>query len=537
MKRPIVKVVGVLGLLWGIGGGESLAQVGTTGAGNAYPPTSIPLPYQTRAPRVQPRGAVSDRPVLASMVQDPPNPSPTTPVAEGPSELSSPTGSPGPANETDVALPRADRAEGGGGPTTAEEGELAAEEAKEEEGSGKDETKLLMNFFNRADAPVKVYGWIENSFTGNTLGTPKNDLNFGVNPNYQANRWMGNQYYLVIENPLEQNDRINFGFRVDNLFGNDWQFNHMRGLFEHSFRLNHFAGYDPAQIYGEVHLPWLTKGGLDVKGGRFYTILGYEVVPAIGRPLLSVPYMFNYGQPFTHLGMISTLHLTDRVNVLNGVVNGYDRWFNANYKWNYIGGVTWTSKSGKSSFAASYIFGPNQYPHFLSGTNQQIFLPGNTIPPHEDGRRNLGYGSNNRLSFTFVYSYKWTEKLTQVAEVDLSYENNIPGSGGLTLANGLFSGGADRNDSWQAFGNWFLYAFNDKLTGVWRSEVFRDDGGQRTGFRDTFYEQTLGLIYKPKPWLWVRPEARYDWSQFTHPYFDGTKKSQFTIAADIILLF
>lgn len=537
MKRPIVKVVGVLGLLWGIGGGEGLAQVGTTGAGNAYPPTSIPLPYQTRAPRVQPRGAVSDRPVLASMVQDPPNPSPTTPVAEGPSELSSPTGSPGPANETDVALPRADRAEGGGEPTTAEEGELAAEEAKEEEGSGKDETKLLMNFFNRADAPVKVYGWIENSFTGNTLGTPKNDLNFGVNPNYQANRWMGNQYYLVIENPLEQNDRINFGFRVDNLFGNDWQFNHMRGLFEHSFRLNHFAGYDPAQIYGEVHLPWLTKGGLDVKGGRFYTILGYEVVPAIGRPLLSVPYMFNYGQPFTHLGMISTLHLTDRVNVLNGVVNGYDRWFNANYKWNYIGGVTWTSKSGKSSFAASYIFGPNQYPHFLSGTNQQIFLPGNTIPPHEDGRRNLGYGSNNRLSFTFVYSYKWTEKLTQVAEVDLSYENNIPGSGGLTLANGLFSGGADRNDSWQAFGNWFLYAFNDKLTGVWRSEVFRDDGGQRTGFRDTFYEQTLGLIYKPKPWLWVRPEARYDWSQFTHPYFDGTKKSQFTIAADVILLF
>ncbi|MHC5537720.1 outer membrane beta-barrel protein, partial [Singulisphaera rosea] len=426
---------------------------------------------------------------------------------------------------------------GGGEPTTAEAGELAAEEAKEEEGSGKDESKLLMNFFNRADAPVKVYGWIENSFTGNTLGTPKNDVNFGVNPNSQANRWMGNQYYLVIENPLEQNDKINFGFRVDNLFGNDWQFNHMRGLNEHSFRLNHFLGYDPAQIYGEVHLPWLTKGGLDVKGGRFYTILGYEVVPAIGRPLLSVPYMFNYGQPFTHLGMMSTLHLTDRINILNGTVNGYDRWFNANYKWNYIGGITWTSKSGKSNFALSYIFGPNQYPRFLSGTNQQIFLLGNTIPPHEDGRRNLGYGSNNRLSFTGVYSYKWTDKLTQVAEVDLSYENNIPGSGGVTLANGLFSGGADRNDSWQGFGNWFLYAFNEKLTGVWRSEVFRDDGGQRTGYRDTFYEQTVGLVYKPKPWLWVRPEARYDWSQFTHPFFDGTKKSQFTIAADVILLF
>ncbi len=80
------------------------------------------------------------------------------------------------------------------------------------------------------DSPVKIYGWIQNSYTGNTLGTPKNAINFGVNPNYLANRWMGNQYYLIIENPLEQNDKINFGFRVDNLFGNDWVFNHMRGI-------------------------------------------------------------------------------------------------------------------------------------------------------------------------------------------------------------------------------------------------------------------------------------------------------------------
>ncbi len=299
---------------------------------------------------------------------------------------------------------------------------------------------------------MKVYGWLQNSFTYNADGRGPTGTNFGVNPNYLADRWMGNQYYLIIENPLEQNDRINFGFRVDNLFGNDWVFNHMRGLNEHSFRLNHFLGYDPAQIYGEVHLPWLTKGGIDVKGGRFYTILGYEVVPAIGRPLLSVPYMFNYGQPFTHLGMLSTLHLTDRINIYNGTVNGYDRWFNADYKWNYLGGWTWTSKDTKANFAISYIWGPNQYPRFLSGTNQQVFLLGNTIPPHEDGRRNLGYGGNNRLSFTNVFTYKWTDKLTQVEEVDLSFENNIPGSGGVPLPNGAFSGGTDRNDSWSGLG-------------------------------------------------------------------------------------
>src|SRR6185312_1772496 len=123
---------------------------------------------------------------------------------------------------------------------------------------------LLMKALGTEEWPVKFYGWIQNSFTGNANGTPRNALNFGVNPNFLANRWMGNQYYLVVENPLEVNDTVNFGFRVDNLFGNDWQFNHMHGLFDTSFTPNHFAGYDPAQIYGEVHLPVLTRYGLDI---------------------------------------------------------------------------------------------------------------------------------------------------------------------------------------------------------------------------------------------------------------------------------
>jgi hypothetical protein len=394
-----------------------------------------------------------------------------------------------------------------------------------------------MNALGLEEAKTKVYGWIQNSFTYNADGRGPNNTNFGVNPNYLADRWMGNQYYLIVERPLEQNDRINFGYRVDNLFGTDWNFNHMRGLNEHSFRLNHFLGYDPAQFYAEVHLPYLTKGGIDVKGGRFYTILGYEVVPATGRPLLSVPYMFNYGQPFTHFGMLSTLHLTDRVNIYNGTVNGFDRWLNAGYKWNYLGGITWTSKDGKLAVATSYIWGPNQYPRYLSGTSQQIFLLGNTVPPHLDGRRNGAYGANNRISFTTVATYKWTDKLTQVLESDQSFENNIPGSGGVALPGGLFQGGNDRNDSWYSFGNWFLYTFNDKLTGVWRSEVFRDDGGQRLGFRDTVYEMTIGFIYKPKPYIWIRPEARYDWAQFTHPYDGGTRNSQLTLAVDAILLY
>ena len=73
----------------------------------------------------------------------------------------------------------------------------------------------------------------------------------------------------------------------------------------------------------------------------------------------------------------------------------------------------------------------------------------------------------------------------------------IPGSGGIANHGGTFSGGADRDDSWYSFGNWFLYTFNEKLTGVWRSEIFRDNNGVRTGTAANYAEFTLGDATRP----------------------------------------
>ncbi len=464
----------------------------------ATPPASIPVPVGE---------AVAPPPAAGA-------------EAPAPAEAGAPaTGAPEPALP-DLGVPAADRGLGGGEPTEAE----AAEE--------KAEPTLLMKMLGMEESPVKIYGWIQNSFTGNANGRPASGMNFGVTPNTLANQWMGNQYYLIVENPLEQNDEINFGFRIDNLFGNDWQFNYMQGLFNGAFPNNYFAGYDMAQLYGEVHLPILSEGGVDIKGGRFYTIAGYEQVPAIARPLLSVPYMFTFGQPFTHFGALTTWHVTKRFNLYNGAINGWDRWINTNYKWGYIGGFTWTSEDEKTSLAFTTVWGPNQFPRFLPG-NQPIYPTGYVNIPTLSGAANPGYGTNDRTLFTTVLTHKWSDKLTQVVESDQGWERNIPGLG----ANPVGANGQPRSEQWYSFGNWFLYQFGDKLTGVWRSEWFRDHGGARTGFSDNFYEMTLGLIYKPVDYIWIRPEARYDWSQFTKPYNDGTRNSQLTLGFDVILLF
>jgi hypothetical protein len=386
------------------------------------------------------------------------------------------------------------------------------------------------------DTPLKIRGWIENSFTGNANGRGSG-VNFGVNPNNKADQWIGNQYYLIFEKPLEQSDEVNFGFRVDNLFGNDWQFTYMQGLFNRAFPNGWFAGYDMPQLFGEVHLPILTRGGLDVKGGRWYTIEGFEVVPAADRLLLSVPYSFNYGQPFTHVGVLTTLHLTSRIELYNGSINGWDRWINQRYLWGYIGGFSWKSwdEKTKSMFAA--VWGPNQFPSFLPA-NQPLYPTGYINVPSVAGLNNPGYHRNDRTLFTLWVSHKWTDKLSQIVATTAGMERAIPGLGAPTVS-GVPQNAHSKYDTWYGFGNGYLYKFTDKITGVWRSEVFWDTNGARTGklVGDRYHEITLGVRYKPRDWVLIRPEARYDWSQFHPAYSNDTRKSQLTLAFDILLLF
>ena len=99
----------------------------------------------------------------------------------------------------DLTVPAEERALGGGEPPEA----VAEAEAAAAPPSATAST-LLMKALAMEDSPVKVYGWLQNSYTGNANGRPANGLNFGVNPNSHANQWMGNQYYLIIENPIEQ---------------------------------------------------------------------------------------------------------------------------------------------------------------------------------------------------------------------------------------------------------------------------------------------------------------------------------------------
>jgi hypothetical protein len=393
------------------------------------------------------------------------------------------------------------------------------------------DTRTLASLLGLDDTPVTVYGWIQNSFTGTPGIDPKNRSTVTVFPNRLANSWQGNQYYVVVEDPVEAGDRPNLGFRFDTLFGNDWLFSKSFGLFDGAFTPRGFAGVDFPQIYGEARLPLGSNQALSIKGGRFYSPAGYESVMAVKRPLLSVPYVFNF-TPFTFVGALTSLQLGERLTLVNGAVNGADRWIDSNYHYSYLGGASWNSADGRSTLSSMTLVGPNQLPFFPSTNPRQTpTLPvGGYTSPELEGRRNPLYNRSTLVYHATVATRKWgkNRRWTQAMEAAFVTQGNVLGFG---------PGGSPGRIGYYGGAHWLLYDATPKLTAVSRLEVFRDNNGFVLPAPDNYYEMTYGLIYRPTPALWIRPEIRYDWAQFTRPYNDGTRGGQLTLACDVIVQF
>ncbi len=64
--------------------------------------------------------------------------------------------------------------------------------------------------------------------------------------------------------------------------------------------------------------------GVEMKFGKFATLLGGEVIESPYNPNVSRSFMFGYAIPFTHTGVLFSTALNDNVSLTAGVVNGWD---------------------------------------------------------------------------------------------------------------------------------------------------------------------------------------------------------------------
>lgn len=399
------------------------------------------------------------------------------------------------------------------------------------------------------DLGLRVWGHVQTSFTGRVYGGPSRHqgppraaLFLRGFDGHDFNNLQLNQLKLTFDRPMDTSKPFFLGGRFEFLFGSDARNIHSYGLTDgHSiygnppfanphnpWPFNRREHFDIVQMYGEA---WIKTGengqGLDIMFGKFVTPIGAEVIDATGNYLISRSMLFTYAEPGTHTGLKLTYNFNPTNNVYFAAVRGWDVFKDNNKGASWISGFLWSSQAlcganPRTSFALNAIVGPEQF-----------------SSPKFSGRTAWHDDPGTRFLLDLIWTYRYTEKLTQVVNFDFGYEDNVPNA----VNN---EGVARRRDSdWMGLAYYLNYVFNDYVSATGRAEWFRDHYGVRTGFQGDFYEITTGLTVTPFPKdkylknLQFRPELRWDWSANNAPFHGhgNNDPMQMTAAIDMIYKF
>lgn len=388
------------------------------------------------------------------------------------------------------------------------------------------------------DHGFKVYGWTQAGFLGN-FDSPDDRVSYGTNFNWRSNDWRANQApYFVFEKSVAFEDKADFGFRVDMMGGTDAPLIASNGLFDHvtgldpfsgigfegpaSFRNVYKYGYDMPQMYVEGYLPLCCGDvlkGIDVKVGKAYTAMGFELIPAPQTDFYTHSYEFFYSVPFTHTGIFNTLKVTDTVDIMICFLRGWDVWEDNNDRITYHGALIWNSCDKRTNWTTAWITGPEQWEGSFDAPNP---------------------GANDNYR-TVVTSYV-NHKFGCYNEWRAAFGGNIGNESNAVLD----ADGNLQDAEWYGMAGYLFYTVSPKFILGARAEWFRDDDGARTAvygrppLDGNFYEVTLGATYKPYQNLRIRPEIRYDWFNGNStppgldPYNDLADDNQFTLGFDVI---
>lgn len=398
------------------------------------------------------------------------------------------------------------------------------------------------------DWGLMVGGWANAGITYNSI-SPENNFNGPVTFGDRSAEFQLNQLNLFLQRAVAtEGDSFDVGFRFDVMFGTDAIFTQAYGvpafdvnsgvpLNRNHWDLNLLGSndnrfYDLAmpQAYLEAYLP--IGNGLNIKAGHFYTPIGYETVPAPDNFFYTHAYTMQYGEPFTHTGILGSYTVDDHWSVVGGVVTGsatggWDGgWDKHLGNWAGLAGATWTNADSGTSLNVTGTYG---------GTSEQ--------------------SSKAWGMYSVVLKQDIGDKTHWVLQHDYGFAD------GVLTANGL------EDAEWYGINTHLYYDISDTLTAGVRGEWFRDQNGFRvfapgrvgaatdgsgnsfaaagnfvaTSAPSSYYAVTAGINWKPVKWLNLRPNVRYDWADGARPFGDGGattgKLDQFLFSADFTVSF
>ncbi|MGI9455207.1 MAG: outer membrane beta-barrel protein [Aeoliella sp.] len=292
---------------------------------------------------------------------------------------------------------------------------------------------------------------------------------------------------------------MDWGFRFDMLygtdaqktqaFGNDNAQNRNQGKWDASLDHGEYGWAFP-QLYGEVAF-----GDWSVIAGHFYTIVGYEVVPAPDNFFYSHSYTMFNSEPFTHTGALGTYSGVDNMDIYVGWVMGWDTGFDQSFGGNqFLGGVS-TQLTNSTTF--SYIL--------TAGTF---------------GQRSLGADG---YSHSIVFDTAVSCNLNYVFQSDLVSYNDFGLGGGSQVG----------------INQYLFYTVNDCVSLGTRFEWWKSDGVVAANDSASSYAWTYGLNYKPHANIVIRPEVRHNWLPAENAFIanNGTDFNQTVFGIDAIFTY
>ncbi len=342
---------------------------------------------------------------------------------------------------------------------------------------------------------INVGGWVSAGISYST-DDPDHHNTGPVTFNDRSGEFQVNQLNLFAQKFIDmESETWDYGGRFDILYGTDARYTQATGLDDELISEKDFRFYDLSipQAYVELYSP--VGNGLTAKLGHFYTIIGYEVVNAPDNFFYSHAYTMQYGEPFTHTGVLFSYPLNNNFSVNAGVVNGWDNFDENLSNWNFIGNIAWSDDDETSSVVLSLITGDTD-----------------------------DVSSKNRTMYSLVATHHFDEKLHYIFQHDFGYQEQAT---------------VNKKDAyWYGVNQYLFYDVNDSVSVGVRAEWFRDDGDSRLniGASGSYFAVSTGLNWSPQPWLKIRPEIRYDWVDADAQAYDNqTESNQLLFSMDMVV--
>ncbi len=362
---------------------------------------------------------------------------------------------------------------------------------------------------------IEMYGWLNPSFNFSTSQHSNQPLSYDLFPNHPAL----DQAVLVFERQPDtvQTSHVDWGFRSTNLYGTNYRYTIMQGVFsDQLLKRNQLYGFDPVEFYGIVYFPKVAEG-LWIRAGRYISPPDIEAQLTPDNYTYSHSLMFTV-DPYTFMGMNAMLRLSKQWELMFQVDGGNDM-------------ALWTKAASPNVGLMARWVSKNGNDGLWGGINS---IGAGRVRDYHDDLQHIvetwGHRFNARFHMMTEVYYMWeygaylggTPSFGPVA----SY-----GSGG---GPGVYIPG--RSEA-EGFVNYFQDLLDSKDYVTLRTDFLNDPEGYRTGYKTLYYSETLAWVHDFSPMMSIRPEIRWEHAFNSPAYDNGVRRTQFTIASDLVLRF